>query len=291
MKTQRTGFSLIEILAVLLIVGILMSVFTGIVLVAEDAARRSSTEVSIKRIHGILASKYAALGRARLQFDPEPTDAQRRSQQYAMNEVLLRRDFIRMNMPCRNQEIVEGPIPVDGMTVADPEIRAIYQKISDDYTPAPGQTPGLTPSEVLYLVVTLGCGASTQGLKVGDAVVEVPEENKTYQPNGQQEFLDGWGRPIRFLRWAPGFTSVSDMQKPDAENHHDPLDPLHADKHAYQLFPLIYSAGADGKYGLMEHGASEVSLNINFNAGDGDLVGQPIEDGGYEDNITNHTAH
>jgi hypothetical protein len=75
--------------------------------------------------------------------------------------------------------------------------------------------------------------------------------------NGWLEFLDGWGRPIHFLRWAPGFSAYSDIQVADATNHHDPFDPLRVDKNAFQLFPLIYSSGALADYDLFDgHNAS-----------------------------------
>ena len=63
--------------------------------------------------------------------------------------------------------------------------------------------------------------------------------------NGYPEFLDGWGRPIWFLRWAPGFSPYSDIQTTDPTNNHDPFDPQHFDANAYKLIPLIYSDGSN----------------------------------------------
>src|SRR5262249_40391068 len=59
-------------------------------------------------------------------------------------------------------------------------------------------------------------------------------------------FVDGWGNPIGFLRWAPGFSQWSDIQIADPVNHHDPLDPRNTDQNAYQLYPFIF-AGVVGK--------------------------------------------
>ena len=81
------------------------------------------------------------------------------------------------------------------------------------------------------------------------------------------EFIDGWGRPIRFLRWAPGYlppsayssaktaqAAATDLQTGDPDNDHDPFDPLRTDvqlnggpPRGYRLAPLIYSAGSDGE--------------------------------------------
>jgi hypothetical protein len=76
--------------------------------------------------------------------------------------------------------------------------------------------------------------------------------------DGWQYFVDGWGSPILFLRWAPGFsnqytsplgfTGPSDIQTGNATTDHDPFDPRNIDNgqgglpNAFQLFPLIYSS-------------------------------------------------
>jgi hypothetical protein len=73
------------------------------------------------------------------------------------------------------------------------------------------------------------------------------------------EFLDGWGKPIRFVRWPSGFTAspVADsfIQPRDAGVNPDPFDPQRLSRTIsypsnpqtdFGLTPLIYSAGPDG---------------------------------------------
>ena len=99
--------------------------------------------------------------------------------------------------------------------------------------------------------------------------------------DGWFEFVDAWGNPIAFLRWAPGF-SDSDIQaniepldgtdlmlnrmQTASVNDHDPFDPRNIDMAAvnaagvpddpldpprgWRLMPLIYSAGPDGIYDI-----------------------------------------
>ena len=93
-----------------------------------------------------------------------------------------------------------------------------------------------------------------------------PSEIGDTDKNGWPEFLDGWGRPIFFLRWAPGCSAnhttggvvdgYSDIQSGDPTKDHDPFDPHRADQAAYHLIPLIYSEGATP--GDKDHG-----ININ----------------------------
>ena len=105
--------------------------------------------------------------------------------------------------------------------------------------------------------------------------------------DGWPVFVDGWGNPIMFLRWAPGFSSgvglnpnpfnpsnpsqprvdLSEIQTGDPVNDHDPFDSRRIYSANYRLIPLIYSAGPDQagydvnnnpKYGLIISG-----LNLN----------------------------
>ena len=63
-------------------------------------------------------------------------------------------------------------------------------------------------------------------------------------------FIDGWGKPIGFLRWAPGATTWSDIQIDDTSTtnlHHDPFDPNCVQSNAYHLYPLIFAGVLDKK--------------------------------------------
>jgi hypothetical protein len=114
-------------------------------------------------------------------------------------------------------------------------------------------------------------------------------ENETGDTDGDslKEFIDGWGRPIHFIRWPCGF-NLSDIQPniihwepanpsdPNdparverltaSTNEHDPFDSRRIDNASpdtenpinpplatgWQTFPLISSSGPDGEYGLVE---------------------------------------
>ena len=93
----------------------------------------------------------------------------------------------------------------------------------------------------------------------------------TYDPNHKWPyFVDGWGHPIYFLRWAPGCSAnhvntsgvpdgYSDIQSGDPTKDHDPFDPRRVDTNAYHLIPLIYSDGptpSDPSQGIRTVGAS-----------------------------------
>ena len=94
------------------------------------------------------------------------------------------------------------------------------------------------PAECLYLIVTLAGGEDARTQFSADEVGDT-------DGNGLYEFIDGWGRPIYFLRWAPGFND-SDLQcnitcpqdgVDAAEYDHDPFDTRKVDPSAWRLMP------------------------------------------------------
>jgi prepilin-type N-terminal cleavage/methylation domain-containing protein len=116
-------------------------------------------------------------------------------------------------------------------------------------------------AECLYMVVTMACGdGEARSLFAESSIGDIDGD-------GAPEFLDGWGHPINFLRWAPGFDSqiqlnantlstlAADASKPTfwataAAKDHDPFDMYRRDSLAFRLVPLIYSPGRDESSGL-----------------------------------------
>jgi prepilin-type N-terminal cleavage/methylation domain-containing protein len=137
------------------------------------------------------------------------------------------------------------------------------------HTPLSGPPQTWTPlyesSECLYMILA--------NIREGDrSGLDFFTESEIGDVDGDQmpEILDSWGKPIEFLRWAPGYigNGVSTLQFGDGvigvdgdagENGNimDPLkvDPLwtdtKTDKDPFTLVPLVFSAGPDGIYDVM----------------------------------------
>ena len=128
-----------------------------------------------------------------------------------------------------------------------------------------------------------------------------PERVGDVDADGAKEFLDAWGKPIAFMRWAPGFSyPYSPIQFKDPSKYHDPIDDAGLDTTAFALYPLIYSPGVDGDYGLVPSdgdwaGWPDANLGVtNPNTPclfqpTGQFVGAPNATNAYRDNITNHS--
>lgn len=106
-------------------------------------------------------------------------------------------------------------------------------------------------SELLYLIVS----TSNYG---GSPALELfrPSEIGDPDSDGLLEFIDSWGRPIRWIRWPTGFPS--DLNR-YAQN--DAMDPLRTDwrysnssftegERPQTIVPLVISSGPDEQFGI-----------------------------------------
>ena len=158
--------------------------------------------------------------------------------------------------------------------------------------------PGYQGAECLYMIVTRS-GFSPSALENFRA-----NEVGDIDRDGMKEFLDGWGNPIAFLRWAPGFSSpLSALQFADVTTNHDALDVGLNDSNAFQMYPLIYSPGPDeagnagttsSGYGILATGTAgwppeSLPSICEFSDGATKIGGpDPANPTAYRDNITNH---
>jgi hypothetical protein len=164
-------------------------------------------------------------------------------------------------------------------------------------------------AKCLYLVVSLGFPEAMEQFNNNEIGVD-PYDQRPY-------FVDGWGRPILWLRWAAGFSSgegltpnpfitpaPSDIQTGNPTADHDPFDTRNIDTwtdvsdpvRGFRLVPLIYSAGPDGETGISIGGKTS---NVYQYAGDpywhyddedtgNTMYLGSISGGTAFDNITNH---
>jgi hypothetical protein len=113
-------------------------------------------------------------------------------------------------------------------------------------------------AECLYLIITLATADGEARSLFGESTIGDTDGD------GALEFLDGWDRPINFLRWAPGFDSEIQINAYDfdpsaptnaawlsaADNDHDPFDLFRVERAAFRLVPLIFSGGRDETFGV-----------------------------------------
>ncbi|MCH2123223.1 MAG: type II secretion system GspH family protein [Pirellulaceae bacterium] len=296
----RPSFTLVELLVVMSIIAILSSaVLMALSGVMEDA-KGHRTRSQITRIHELLAPIYESYQTRPVPLVPRPSSSYHGP---TWEKLAGLREIMRMELPDRRNDVYRGPF--SGLTSAPARWNAYRRrvmKISNtgaDGVPGssgdddgngqaedlremgwPGSDDGPTfwtaqhqGAECLYLILAEIREGGSNGL-------DFFQENEIgdVDGDGMAEILDGWGNPIEFLRWAPGFsqqpgadgqwgvaafdddsngvvddaseagwplsddlTGLSDLQDRNPERSPDPFDLLRTD---------AIDAGADGGWGI-----------------------------------------
>jgi hypothetical protein len=201
-----------------------------------------------------------------------------------------------MEMPDCASDVMAVPF-IGGL--AEPALHRIYD--------LPANRPSTTyeSAQCLYRVISIGSPEAME--QFNQSEIGIVEEGGVKYP----VFIDGWGTPICWLRWAPGFSSwngvtppsslnhgASDIQSGKADADPDPFDPRRLDFDAadpysrgFHLIPLICSAGSDKTFGLNGFPPSpSISRSPIYDPyGTTNLaIGNPDGSGTHSDNITNH---
>ncbi|MEM9353602.1 MAG: prepilin-type N-terminal cleavage/methylation domain-containing protein [Planctomycetota bacterium] len=325
-RNRRHAVTLVELLITMAILSILAAAFLGAQNAALEASRRARTKTTIAKIHTLLMEKWSDYKTARLDLQfvtlpPSATSVPGHVRADIMLDAL--RMTQKLEMPDRWSDIL-GDVNETGRPVnlAAPRSaalegatgllrRPLFKQIArTDLTPgglgpyvAQLNYPDLTRTylrryneikadadletierfqgaECLYLIIMNGTGDGEARSLFGQRDIGDTDGD------GALEFLDGWGRPIRYIRWPAGFfpselMSIDlDLGPPpvitgDFDTDHDPFDYFRRDlpvtsgivattslvvpnpilgspgflfdeRGAYRLLPLVYSVGPDG---------------------------------------------
>ena len=295
MHRQRYGFTIIELLTVLGIIGVLSSMVLFALFSVSENARKQRTKAQITKIHELISGRWESY-RTR----PMPISANAIRGKSPKDVALLRLnamyELMRMEMPDIIADVTEPAQEKVWRRSISSVARAHQLRLSSG---APSIT--FQSAECLYMILANIQDGDTNGL---DFFRE--REKGDVDEDGFPEILDGWGQPISFLRWAPAYhlkPGFSTLQFGDlnpgedgdaGEGNGDPFDPLKVnprwnneikDDDPFALFPLIYSWGPDGAAGLRE-GFTRNRINdpydIEFPRGQIDRFNDAV------DNISNH---
>jgi prepilin-type N-terminal cleavage/methylation domain-containing protein len=290
------GFTLIELMVTMAIMATLTAAMAYVMAGAQEAAQIAKTRSLIARLHTLVMQKYETYRSRRLPVSIpgvviDPANGNKiQTPLLAVQKMRcdVIRQLMRLEMPERWTDILDEPV---FLILSDPTGKT-YKDVSNPSSPAGVQmnrpacsqaylaffnsinvaqntTFQQAPShfqgaKCLYLLVTMG-------LEDTDVMENFSEGDiADFDKTGCKVFLDAWGHPIEFLRWAPGFVSslqpvepgtngvpntVKDLRMPDQT---DPTGvygvPRNQSTHVngkddtFALYPLIYSAGPDGNY-------------------------------------------
>jgi len=281
------GFTLVELLVVLAIVALLSALMLSGLASAARSQKREATKRFIGRLSDVIIDAFEDFE------DVAPSIYYQAGG--GNNGLVAVRRRLRELFPDSWMDVAGGPSNIVAGADETATGRA-YQR----YKLAGGMpTAEYEDAECLYMIIT-------QSGLFPELVAQIrPEQVGDVDQDGKREFLDAWGTPIAFLRWAPGYSSR--LQIPSASTHPDPFDRAvpRSDPSAFALYPLIYSAGPDGAggpnsggpnpYGIarLKNGWGDLnSICTRIAQDDGRLVGAPLLNpaipNAHLDNITNH---
>jgi prepilin-type N-terminal cleavage/methylation domain-containing protein len=277
------GFTVVELLVVMMVLGLLVAMGMSAYATALEQARISRTKVIIAKLDQIIMERYNGyLTR------PVPirgvVNAATPPAQVARNRLEALREIMRMELPGTQEDVLTPPTLVAQTSLNRSYRRRLPTGWTDDWQSA----------ECLYQIVASSRDGERSALEFfsKDEIGDVDED-------GAPEILDGWGNPIIFILWAPGYRSDATTPALSMQDSTipDPFDPLKvgphwaemdpADKPIY-LKPLIYSFGADKERGGVQLPDGTSPLNDPFRKFGGFQAGTILDSTAVADNITNH---
>jgi prepilin-type N-terminal cleavage/methylation domain-containing protein len=324
-----TAFTLVELMVVLVIIAMLSSLTLMGLAGVRGRGKVAKTKSTIRKLDDCVSEILASYVDRRTQVDqaassvwyacyrdaagfhgpklpqqnwPAPVTNERAVQlAFARTRLYQARQCQIFEMPDCWDDVPnvnpKNPIPVDAIPLhARRDIIAAFsskgtalQKLADEKSEKIGREHG--PAECLFMIVASSLyGASELEHFRSDEVADTDGD-------GAPEFIDSWGNPLLFLRWAPGFVSMRQpaVAGPPLPADRDPLDPLGVDPTTRRLYPLIVSGGPDRFTGLRipQEGWHALDITrlgtLGDNAG-GQVIpfGAPADPSVVLDNITNH---
>lgn len=264
---ERRGFTLVELLVVLVIVAMLSALSLAGLAGVRDRSKAEKTRSTIRKLHEIVVPQYEDYLTRRTwisgTFSPglawvsgswnssAPVALPASGTKWpAVNRLWGTRLLMTLELPDQWSDVAPATTLPKWAVTAPVKRFASFKSLLQ--TRNPPLSDRYQASECLAMIVTKGGFSpdSIEGFR-SDEIGDIDDD-------GAPEFLDGWGRPISFVRWPAGLSSA--MQKRDVAVNPDPFDPLlvtgsvafspdasppNGPATDYGVIPLIFSPGPD----------------------------------------------
>ncbi len=195
--TSREAFTLVELLIVIAIIAVLVTMMGAVIGSSVRKAREAATTALIQKLDGLLDERVKGFDRATKSLDFQRVVATREAALKASGifgvspKVLAsvaRKDFFRANFPQRFEDLPPFTSALPAALSSDPLIT--YN--------ATNHKRETESSALLFYMLTR---MQVFGVPpVGETDFGTSEFRDT-DGDGLMEFVDGWGRPLRFYRW------------------------------------------------------------------------------------------
>ena len=261
-RSRRSGFTLVEILVVLVILSIMGSMVVTATSGVTRSARESRTRTIISLCDSVIQDLYDSTKYRPLPVEiptlrsARPTGTLSREvlvSEAARVRLIMRRDLQRMELPDRFSDFVsevtgtvDRPVPSPIYAAANPVLlNGSNEVVGSRNAPASRQSFIVTwnaPQRVFSYLERFNSVASPTTINQGaeclfmimsstfiagePAIAAIPSSHIGDTDNdGFREILDAWGNPLGFIRWPVGFADPNS----DGTRTPDDFDPFRAD--------------------------------------------------------------
>lgn len=180
---------------IVILAGVSMSVMSG----AVEQARKQRTRAIINKCNTLIMERYEGY---RTRAVPVRMTAGMNARLAARIRLDALRELMRMELPCTMGDVLDNPVvQIDPFNF--PAARMPIPSTTLGYRRRATSTwdSAYEGAECLYLIVSTMQDGDKNALDYFDS-----GEIGDLDEDGMKEILDGWGQPLVFLRWAPGFT-------------------------------------------------------------------------------------
>ncbi len=286
----RHAFTLVELMVTMVIVAMLAALMLSGLAGARERAKADKTRSTIRKLNGIVIPQYesylnrrvrqggAAFGTSLWTSGTPPSYIRSASPTItpstsaAANRLWGLRLLMALEMPDQWADVAPNVrIPSWAVTSAVARYAAFKASVGTPST-------AYESAECLAMMVMRG-GFDADAIESFRAD-EIGDVDQDQCP----EILDGWGRPIGFIRWPTGYPLPPQFK--DVNANPDPFDPIRVSQSIaypptlppsppqtdYGTTPLIFSGGADGALDPLVTG-TDPTPNYGGLAGTSDVIG------------------